>query len=199
MGAAGRQAAFAFDGEDLDLVAAGHLERQRLAGGGRHAVARRAGVELEEERLAGHLGVAGQALVAAQGHQVFREDAALLRHEVALVAGLLVLGAHGLVEDGQRGIDQGLVWPPARTKRSPKRFSGWRMSQRMAPLSSVVTKHVHLGARAAGVAALAQVRAQGQSAGQSGPWSSPIARSEMLPAGAWFQPCWTSVPYLLGC
>ena len=42
------QPALALDDEDLDLLAAGELEGDRLARGGRHAVPRRPGVELDE-------------------------------------------------------------------------------------------------------------------------------------------------------
>ena len=56
----------------LDLASTGQLQRQRLAGGRRHPVAGRPGVGLEEQRLARHLRVAGQAAAMAKRQEVAR-------------------------------------------------------------------------------------------------------------------------------
>ena len=103
-----RQAALPFHDEDLDLRTAGHLERQRLAGGDRHAVAGGPRVGLEEQGLAGHLGVAGQAAAVAEAEQVLPGEgpAAVVREGEAGVAVEGVAGPHGLVERGQDGVDE---------------------------------------------------------------------------------------------
>ena len=59
MGGAGRQTAFTFHYEDLDLARARELERECLAGRYRHAVAGGTGVRFEEESPPRELGVAG--------------------------------------------------------------------------------------------------------------------------------------------
>ena len=105
---AGRQPALALDREDLDLLGAGHLEGEGLAGRERHAVAGRPGVGLEEERLAGHLGVPGQAAPVAEGPQVLpgqRPSPVVREGEPGIPVGL-VARAQALVEDRQRGIDE---------------------------------------------------------------------------------------------
>src|SRR6185369_8292718 len=65
--------------EDLHLAGARVLERRRLAERRRSAVAGGPGVELEEEGLALHLGVAGETLVVAEEEEVLPDERALLR------------------------------------------------------------------------------------------------------------------------
>ena len=62
---AGRVAALALDREHAHLARTRVLERHRFAHRRRHAVPGRARVELEEERVALHLGVPGQVAVVA--------------------------------------------------------------------------------------------------------------------------------------
>ncbi len=103
-----RQAALALDHEDLDLVGTGELQGDGLARRWRHAVSGRSGVELQEERLALHLGVAGQAAAMAQAQEVLpRQCPAPVVRERELVARVtLVAGAHHLVQDRERAVDE---------------------------------------------------------------------------------------------
>ena len=102
------QAPLALDGEDPHVLAAGELEGQRLARGGRHAVAGRARVELQEEGLAFHLGVPRQAAAVPQARQVLpcERPAALVGEGEPRVAGPLVARPERLVEDSQGGIHE---------------------------------------------------------------------------------------------
>ena len=106
--AAGGQPALALQEEDLDAGRARALERQRLARGGRAAVARRPGVELQEEGLARHLGVARQPAAAPEAQQILPEQGAFgsAGDRVAAVAGLRMLDPQRLVEHGQGAVDQ---------------------------------------------------------------------------------------------
>ena len=104
---------------------------------GRHAVAGRPGVELQEERLALHLGVAGQAAAAPQPEQVLpgqRPLAVVGEGEARRRASRSCAGAHDLVEHGQRRVDRAArCGRPTSTNRSPNGRHGRRMSQRIAP------------------------------------------------------------------
>ena len=108
VGDAGRQAALPFDDEDPDLRAAGHLQCQRLAGGDRHAVAGGAGIGFEEQGLAGHLRVAGQAAAVPEGQQVLPGEgpAAVIREGEVVVSIEGVARAHAFIERGQDGVDE---------------------------------------------------------------------------------------------
>ena len=162
MAGAGGQAALALHHEDLDLLRARELQRDRLAGRRWHAVPRRPGVELQEEGLALHLGVAGEPAAAAQLEQVLPgERPAAVIGEGEGGAGIpLGAGAQHLVEHGQRrvderhrvagGEDKSIREGPPRLADVPAHRSGQEERQ----------EHVHLGARAAGVPALAVVEGQ---------------------------------------
>ena len=162
VGAAGRQAALALEDEDLDLVGAGVLERERLAGGGRHAVARRPRVELQEERLALHLGVAGQTAASAELEQLLpgQGPAAVVGEREALVPVALVADPERLVEHGQRRVDErhGVAGtehePIAERQPRPAHVPAHRAREHQRQ------EHVDLRARAARMAALAVVERQ---------------------------------------
>ena len=104
----GGVAALALVGEDVHLIHARPLQGHGDTRGRWRAVAARARVRLEEQRLALHLGVAGQPAAAAEGEQVLPDELTLLgaRDGVLLVAGLFEQVAQRLVVDGQRAIDQ---------------------------------------------------------------------------------------------
>ena len=87
------EAAFAFDREDLDALGAGALQGHRLTGRGGRPVAGWSGVELQKERLAFHLRMASQALVAAEAKQVSPDQLPFfgLRHQVPRVLSTRVL------------------------------------------------------------------------------------------------------------
>ena len=108
MRGAGGEAALAFDGEDFDLLRAGHLERERLAGRERHAVAGRTRVGLEEQGLAGHLGVPGEAAAVTERPQVLpgQRPAPIVREGEAGIAAGLVPCAEPLVEHGERRVHE---------------------------------------------------------------------------------------------
>ena len=162
MGGARGQAAFAFDGEDPDLARARQLECQGLARSEWHAVARGARVGLQEEGPARGLGVAGQPAPAPQPEQVLPGEgvAAVLGKGEARVARALGAGAEALVEDGESGVnqrddvaggeDEAVAEPAPRPADVPAHRA--REEQRQ--------HHVDLGARAAGMPALAVVEGQ---------------------------------------
>ena len=70
-----------------------------------------AGVELEEERLAFHLGVPREPAVVPQLEEVFPIERALFSvgDEVSLVTSLLVADAQGLVVDREHRVDAGVA------------------------------------------------------------------------------------------
>ncbi len=162
MSGSGRQATLAFDDEDPDAPGSGQLERQRLAGGEGHAVARWPGVRLEEERLAGHLGVARQAAPMAQAGQVLprQREPPILGEGEARVARPLEPGSERLVEDGKRRVDQrhGVAGREheaiAEAQPRPADVPAHRPGQEQRQ------EHVDLGSRAAGMPALAVVELQ---------------------------------------
>ena len=92
----------------LTPAAPSTLERQRLARGGRTAVARWPGIELQEEGLAAHLGVAGQPAAVPEAQQILPEQRALgsAGDGVSAVAGLRQFDPQRLVEHGQGAVDQ---------------------------------------------------------------------------------------------
>ena len=100
--------ALALEDEDLHLAGAGQLQGERLARGWRHAVPGGAGVELQEERLALHLGVPGQAAAPTEAEQPFpgqRPLAVVGKGELGR-PGALVPGPDGLVEHREGGVDE---------------------------------------------------------------------------------------------
>ncbi len=102
------QAALALDREDLDFLSTGHLERQGLSRRERHAMAGRPGVRLEEQRLAGHLGMSGQAAAMPECPQVLpgQRPATIVGKGEAGFGVDIMPRSETLVEDGQRGVDQ---------------------------------------------------------------------------------------------
>ena len=100
VGGAGSQAGLAFQGEDLYPVGAGALERQGQAGGGRPAVAGGTGVELQEQGLALHFGVARQAPAMPKSQQILPVERPLSGKQIVLLARLLVLDPERLIEHG---------------------------------------------------------------------------------------------------
>ncbi len=162
VGDARRQAALPFHDEDLDLRAAGHLERQRLAGGDGHAVAGRAGVGLEEQRLAGHLGVAGQAAAVPEGEQVLPGEgpATVVREGEALIAVEGVAGAHALVERGQDGVDERHRVPGRQDEAVGEGAPGSQHVPAHGPGEQRAQHEVDLRAGAARMARLAVVEGQ---------------------------------------
>ena len=157
-----REAALAFDREDLHLFAARDLQRDRLAGRRRHAVARRTGVPFEEERLAAHLGVAGEATVAAQEQQVLpgQREFPVVREREARIPGALVPEAHRLVQRRERRVDE--RHGVARRKHEPVAEGAPGMEDVPAhpAREHEREKDVHLRPRPAGVTALAVVQRQ---------------------------------------
>ncbi len=157
-----RQTALAFEDEDFDLVGAGQLESQRLAGRERHAVAGRPGVGLEEERPAGHLGVAGQPAAVPQPEQMLpgEGEPAVFGEAEARIAGPLGPGPQPFVQDGERGVDQwhgvagGEDESVAEPKPRPPDVPAHRPGQEQRQ------EHVDLGPRTARVAALAVVEGE---------------------------------------
>ena len=124
VGGAGRQAALALDDEDLDLLGAGHLEGERLAGRERHAVAGRPRVGLEEQRLAGHLGVAGQAAATAEASAGPPRSAPSGRRRGRRSGRRRrARGAPGApsLRTASVAYTSGTVWPADSTNRSPNR------------------------------------------------------------------------------
>jgi len=103
------QAGVTLEGKDLDLTSTGSLEGKGLPSGWWRTVARGAGVEFQKEGLALHLGVAGKAFVVPELQQVFPVESPLCRvgDEVLVISCLLVFDPQGLVEHGQRGVDEG--------------------------------------------------------------------------------------------
>jgi hypothetical protein len=122
---AGGVAALALHREDLAPPGAGVLERHRLAERGRRAVARRSGVELEEERLALHLRVAGEVAVVAQVEQVFPVQRALLRvrHQIR-GSPVCVAQPQGLVVDRQHRVHDRAAVPRDEHEAVPKAALG---------------------------------------------------------------------------
>ncbi len=159
---AGREAALALDHEDLDLLGPGQLERNRLTGRRRHAVPRRPGVELQEEGLALHLGVAGEAAATSQLEEVLpgERPAAVIGEGEGGVRVTLGAGAQHLVEDGQRRVHE--RHGVAGREHEPIRERPPRLADVPAHGAGEEERqeHVDLGARAAGVAALAVVQRQ---------------------------------------
>ena len=157
MAGAGRQAAFAFEGDDLDFVRPGALQGQRLTGGGRQAVTGRAGVPLEEQRLAFHFGVTGEAAVTTEAGEVFLEDGKVRVELVPGVPGLLVLDAEGFVENGERGIHQRDRVAGAEDEAVAKGLLGMTDVPAEFAAQQQGDERLHLGARTARVAALAEI------------------------------------------
>ena len=153
----GREAAFAFEGDDLDFVRAGALQRQRLTGGSRQAVTGRAGVPLEEERLAFHLGVTGEAAVATEAGEVFLPHGKARIELVPGVPGLRVLDAEGFIENGERGIHQRNRVAGGEDEAVAKSLLGMTDIPAEAAAKQQGDERLHLGARTARVAALAEV------------------------------------------
>ena len=104
---AGGESTLTLESEDLHPFSAGVLQSERLAGRRRRAVPGRAGIELEEEGLAGHLCMARQSAVTPQSQQVLRHECKPLGvgHLIARVTGLLELHSQQLVEDGQGNVE----------------------------------------------------------------------------------------------
>ena len=158
---AGRVAALALHGED-PRGRARVLERHGLAESRRGAVARGPGVGLEEEGLALHLRVAGQVSVVAQVQEVLPHELALfgVRNRVARVPRAGVTDAQGFVVDGQQRVDRRVAVsghqhePVAAGQLGPAHVEAHPCPQGRGD------EHRHLGARAAGVAALPQVEHQ---------------------------------------
>ncbi len=115
VGRPGGEPALALDDEDLHLRRPGPLEGQGLAGGGGHAVARGAGVELEEEGPPLHLGVPGQPAAAAEPEQPLpgEGEVAALGEREAGIGAALVARPQPLVEHGEGGVDEGHRVPGA--------------------------------------------------------------------------------------
>ena len=158
---AGRVAALTLHGED-PRGRARVLERHGLAEGRRGAVARGPGVGLEEEGLALHLRVAGQVPVVAQVQEVLPHELALLgvRNRVAFVPRAGVADAQGFVVDGQQCVDRGVAVPGHQHEPVAAGQLGPAHVEAHPRPQGRGDEHRHLGARAAGVAALPQVEHQ---------------------------------------
>ncbi len=159
---AGREPPLALEHEDLHLARSGQAERQRLPGGGRHTVPRGPGVELQEQRPAFHLGVAGQPAVPAQPQQPLpgQRPAAVIGERKIRRPGQRVPGPYRLVQHRQRGIHQrhrvtrgqheAVAEPVPWPQQVPAHGAGQQQRD----------QHVHLGPGATGVPALAVVQGQ---------------------------------------
>ena len=159
---AGRVTSLALYREHAHLARPGVLERQRLTDRGRHAVTRGAGVELEEERLALHLGVARQVPVVAQPQELLPEERPLLLliDLVARVARLSVTDAQSLVVDSQQGVDDRAAVPRHEDEAVPEGLFGVADVPAHARAERRCDEQRHLRARPAGLAALSQVERQ---------------------------------------
>ncbi len=161
---AGRQSGLALETEDLDALGPGALEGQRQPRRRRPAVPRRPGVEFQEQRLALHLGVPRQAASVSEVEQVLPDQRSLgrVRHGVASIACLLVLEAQGLVEHGQRGVDQRDRMAADQDETIAEALLGMADVPAHDAAEQRHQQRVHLGARAAGMTALAVVHDQVQ-------------------------------------
>ena len=138
------------------------FERQRLADGGAHPVARRAGVVLQEQALARHLGVPGQAAAVAElrQHLPGEGEPPVVWERVTLEAAALVAGSQPFVQHGERGVHErdGVTGGEDEAVREaqprPAQVPPHRARQ------SEGQHHVDLRARPAGVPALAVVEGQ---------------------------------------
>ena len=159
--AAGCQAALTLEDEDLDLVGTGVLERERLARGRTHAVAAWPGVELQEEGLALHLGMAGQAASTAQPEQQLpgqRPLAVVWKSEAWIRWSPFLSDAEGLVEHGQRRVDERHRVAGAEHEAIAERQPWPAHVPAHRATEHQRQEHVDLRARAARMAALAVVQ-----------------------------------------
>ncbi len=108
MGPSGREPALTFDREDFYLPCARQLQRQSFSHSRADAVGRWAGVVLEEQAFARHLGVAGEAAAVAQlGQHLPREsELTVLGERVTLEARPFMARPEPFVEHGQCGVDE---------------------------------------------------------------------------------------------
>ena len=153
---------FALHGKHARLPRTCVLERQGFAHRCRRAVTRRPGVELEEERLALHLRVTGQPLVAAQIEQVFKDQLALggVRNEEARVLGQRMPRTQGFVVDRQHGVHGRRAVTRDQHKAIAEGEFGPADVEAHARAKRGRDEQRHFGTRAARMSRLAQVEHQ---------------------------------------
>ena len=162
MAGARGQAALALDREDLDLLGPRQLEGDGLPSGRRLAVTGRPRVELDEEGLALHLGVAGQPAAPAQLEQVLpgERPATVIGEGEGGIRIPFGTGAQRFVQDRQGGVDQ----RDRVTGREHEAVREWSPGLADVPAHGAREEErqeeVDLGARPAGMAALTVVQRQ---------------------------------------
>ena len=153
MRSARREAALPFDDEHLDLFGARELQRDRLAGGGRHAVPRGSRVPLEEESLPLHLRVAGKASAPPQVQQIRGEQrpAPAVGEGEARIAAGRVPAPHDLVERREARVDERHRVPGGQDEPVAEGTPGAEEIDAHRPRQERGDEGVHLRARAAGM------------------------------------------------
>ncbi len=159
---AGGVTTFAFHGKHACLSSTRVLERQSFAHCRRRTVTRGPGVELEEERLALHLRVTGQTLVATQVEQVFEHQLALggVRDEEARVLGQRMPRTQGFAVDRQHGVHRRRTVTRDQHKAIAEGQLGPADVEAHARSQRGRDEQRHFGTRAARMARLAQVEHQ---------------------------------------
>jgi hypothetical protein len=103
-----RETALALDDEHLHLAGARELQRDGLPDRRRHAVPGRAGVRLQEERLARELRVSREAAVAPEHEEVLPRERVppVVRERERGIAVAVVPRAHRLVQHRERRVHE---------------------------------------------------------------------------------------------
>ena len=154
------EAALSLDDEDADVTGAGSFQRERLTCRRRHPVARRPGVELQEQRLPRHLRVARQAVAMTQLEQLLvreRPSPTVGKGEgrIGVASGT---DPQRLVERGECRVDERDRVPRGQHEAVGERQPGAADVPPHRPGQQCRQEQVHLRPRAARMPALAVVQ-----------------------------------------